>query len=145
VPSEHTLSIDASLPAECDDEHWDLDTERPAQPADKPALVTFLVWKLKLTQILLFALRTIVRSRLGLLGYELTLLLQYGTKKSKAFLGYYGDDWEQKIVSELDSALNHWVDSVPEHCTPVFHSAVVCTFTIRSSAVEPKSGVQHVF
>jgi hypothetical protein len=25
--------------------------------------------------------------------------------------------WEQHIVAELDSALNKWVDSVPDHCT----------------------------
>lgn len=30
-------------------------------------------------------------------------------------LGFVGPEWEQNIVSELDSALNKWVDSVPDH------------------------------
>jgi hypothetical protein len=32
-------------------------------------------------------------------------------------LGFVGPQWEQHIVSELDSALNKWIDSVPDHCT----------------------------
>lgn len=32
-------------------------------------------------------------------------------------LGYAGEQWEQRIVAELDSALNKWVDSVPDHRT----------------------------
>ena len=31
-------------------------------------------------------------------------------------LGFVGQKWEQHIVAELDSALNKWIDSVPDHC-----------------------------
>lgn len=40
---------------------------------------------------------------------------QYSINKSKALLGFVGQQWEQHIVAELDSALNKWVDSVPDH------------------------------
>jgi len=41
--------------------------------------------------------------------------LQYSLKKNQVLLGPTGEQWEQKIVSELDPALNQWVDSVPDH------------------------------
>ena len=41
--------------------------------------------------------------------------LQYSINKSKQTLGYVGPEWEQRIVAELDSALNKWIDTVPEH------------------------------
>ena len=34
-------------------------------------------------------------------------------------LGYVGDDWKQHTITELDSALNKWVDGVPDYCKPV--------------------------
>ena len=40
---------------------------------------------------------------------------QYSINKSKVLLGFVGPKWEQHIVAELDSALNKWVDSVPDH------------------------------
>ena len=30
-------------------------------------------------------------------------------------LGFVGQKWEQHIVAELDSALNKWIDAVPDH------------------------------
>ncbi len=41
--------------------------------------------------------------------------VQYSINKSKALLGFVGQQWEQHIVAELDSALNKWIDSVPDH------------------------------
>jgi hypothetical protein len=40
---------------------------------------------------------------------------QYSINKSKVLLGFIGPRWEQHIVSELDSALNKWIDAVPDH------------------------------
>ena len=40
---------------------------------------------------------------------------QYSSNKSKAQLGHSDKQWEQRIVAELDSALNKWVDTVPAH------------------------------
>ena len=48
---------------------------------------------------------------------------QYSINKSKALLGFVGQQWEQHIVAELDSALNKWIDSVPDHRE---HARLVC-------------------
>jgi hypothetical protein len=40
---------------------------------------------------------------------------QHSINKSKILLGFVGPQWEQRIVSELDSAMNQWIDSIPEH------------------------------
>ena len=40
---------------------------------------------------------------------------QYSINKPKILLGFLGPESEQHIVAELDSALNKWADSVPDH------------------------------
>ncbi|TFK49793.1 hypothetical protein OE88DRAFT_1755750 [Heliocybe sulcata] len=92
--------FDLDMPAECDDEYWlDPDPDKAfKQPPDKPSRVAYFNSYLKLNQILACALRTI-----------------YSINKSKVLLGFVGQQWEQHIVAELDSALNKWIDSVPEH------------------------------
>src|ERR1700722_11939255 len=63
--------------------------------------------------------------------------MQYSIKKSKILLGFVGQQWEQHIVSELDSALNKWIDSVPDHRTffpqhlPVFCPSKSTSHTVR--------------
>lgn len=92
--------FDLDLPTECDDEYWVHPDPEQAfkQPAGKPSVMSYFICFLKLNQILAFALRTI-----------------YSINKSKILLGFVGQQWEQHIVAELDSALNKWVDSVPDH------------------------------
>ncbi|KAI0644476.1 fungal-specific transcription factor domain-containing protein [Trametes meyenii] len=92
--------FDVDLVEECDDEYWDAnDPNMPfKQPPGKPSKVSFLNCFNRLMQILAFASRTI-----------------YSINKSKALLGFVGDEWEEKIVAELDSALNKWIDTVPDH------------------------------
>ncbi|EPQ52470.1 hypothetical protein GLOTRDRAFT_117339 [Gloeophyllum trabeum ATCC 11539] len=92
--------FDLDMPAECDDEYWvDPDPNKAfKQPPDKPSKVAYFNSYLKLNQILACALRTI-----------------YSINKSKMLLGFVGQQWEQHIVAELDSALNKWIDSVPDH------------------------------
>ncbi|KAH9851367.1 fungal-specific transcription factor domain-containing protein [Lenzites betulinus] len=85
---------------ECDDEYWN--TGDPAtdfkQPAGRPSTVVFMNCLSRLLQILAFALRTI-----------------YSINKSKLLLGFVGHEWEERIVAELDSLLNKWIDTVPDH------------------------------
>ncbi|KAJ3505766.1 hypothetical protein NLJ89_g7247 [Agrocybe chaxingu] len=92
--------FDVDLPIDCDDEYWD-DTEPEKQfkqPSNKPSLVSAFILQIKLNEVLAFSLRTI-----------------YSINKSKILLGFVGQQWEQHIVAELDSSLNKWVDSVPDH------------------------------
>ncbi|KAI0090935.1 fungal-specific transcription factor domain-containing protein [Irpex rosettiformis] len=91
---------DVDYPMECDDEYWE-NAEGKAvfeQPAGKPSKTSFFRYFLRLKQIHMFALRTV-----------------YAINRTKVALGRAGPQWEQDIVSEIDSALNAWIDSVPEH------------------------------
>ncbi|KAI0706989.1 fungal-specific transcription factor domain-containing protein [Earliella scabrosa] len=92
--------FDIDLPTECDDEYWTAADPEAAfkQPPGKPSKIAFFNCFVRLHQILAFAMRTI-----------------YSINKSKALLGFVGQQWEQHIVAELDSALNKWIDSVPDH------------------------------
>ncbi|KAG7098774.1 hypothetical protein E1B28_000682 [Marasmius oreades] len=91
---------DQELPVDCDDEYWqtsDPDLEFK-QPPNKPSKISCFICYLKLCEILAFTLRTL-----------------YSIKKSKLMLGLVGNQWEQRIISELDSSLNNWINSIPEH------------------------------
>ncbi|KAG5645116.1 hypothetical protein DXG03_006930 [Asterophora parasitica] len=92
--------FDVDFPIECDDEYWENSdpSKRFKQPPNKPSYITGFVLLIKLNQVLTIILRTV-----------------YSINKSKIKLGFVGPQWEQHIVSELDSALNHWVDAVPDH------------------------------
>jgi hypothetical protein len=97
------------------------------QPPGKPSKVAFFVTLLKLNEILAFTLRTIVslltpkQCRSDITNAD---LFQYTIDKSKHLLGYTGEEWIHKIASQLDSALNKWVDSVPDHRQPALSCAV---------------------
>jgi len=127
-------SFDLDFPIECDDEYWyiseqDEEASKPfsptflqqpvvfKQPADKPSLITGFVLTLKLNKVLAVMLRTIVSiCLLFFLPCRMTNpSLQYSLKENQVLLGFIGEHGEQQIVSELDSALNQWVDSVPDH------------------------------
>ena len=54
-------------------------------------------------------------------------------------LGNAGDDWKQHIITELDSALNKWVDAVPDHCEPVHDFKIIRLTTFRASALGSES------
>lgn len=142
VPECHSFDLD--LPLRCDDEYWEPRPGHAAfrQPENKPSYVEFFICQLSLNRILSFTLKLLVRST----HYEndrffCFLILhdrykQYATNRSKAMLGLADDQWEQKIVAELDSALNTWFDSVPSHreCLPVerfwaTHTSLVHMYT----------------
>ncbi|KAI0339080.1 hypothetical protein BDW22DRAFT_1431991 [Trametopsis cervina] len=92
--------FDVDLPSTCDDEYWIHPDPAQAfkQPEGRPSQGVFFTCLLRLSQIHAFALRTI-----------------YSINKSKALLGLVGQDWQQRIVAEIDSALNRWIDSIPPH------------------------------
>ena len=45
----------------------------------------------------------------------LKYFVQYSINKSRSMLGIVDIEWKKHIVTELDSALNKWIDSIPEH------------------------------
>lgn len=92
--------FDADLPIEVDDEYWECEDPELSwkQPPGKPSKVTAFNAHLRLCEILAFTLRTL-----------------YSTKKSKLLTGLIGDQWEEHVVTELDSSMNKWKDSLPDH------------------------------
>ncbi|KAI0794216.1 fungal-specific transcription factor domain-containing protein [Fomes fomentarius] len=98
--SIHDEDIDVALPIEVDDEYWMTSGEgHPIkQPEGKPSKISFFVYSIRLCQILAFASRTI-----------------YSINKSRSQLEHGDSQWEQRIVAEIDSILNRWMDSLPPH------------------------------
>lgn len=109
-------SYDLDMPVEVDDEYWEHPDPAMAfrQPPGKPSLISAFNTFIRLNVLLSMALRTIVCISWPFLHCS-DVVVQYAINKSKILLGFGGEKWEQHIVAELDSALNQWVDSVPEH------------------------------
>ncbi|KAF7345263.1 Fungal-trans domain-containing protein [Mycena sanguinolenta] len=91
----HVEEYDVDLPLEVDDEYWDSDFK---QPEGKPSQLSYFIFHLRLCEILADAMRRL-----------------YGSKKSKILLGWDGPEWEQRAVAELDSAMNDFIDTIPQH------------------------------
>lgn len=88
------------LPIECDDEYMENSDPSLAfkQPPGKPSKIAYFNAHIKLLLILGSAQRTI-----------------YAVKKREPRPGKTIDEWNQEIVTALDSALNSWADSIPDH------------------------------
>ncbi|KIY74410.1 hypothetical protein CYLTODRAFT_385266 [Cylindrobasidium torrendii FP15055 ss-10] len=85
---------------ECDDEYWEIGPNGELsfhQPPDRRARMVFFNQKTKVLEIL----GTVMRSL-------------YAVKKP-TFFGLNEVEKDQRIVSDLDSALNNWADSVPDY------------------------------
>lgn len=123
--TRYSFSFDLDLPADCDDEYWAPTGEGVPfkQPPSIPSSITFFNLLHKLNQIAILATRTIVSS---LQPCWITLILgpKYSISRSKVLLGYVGPRWQQTIVTQLDSALNTWIDNIPDYCMP-FHSILI--------------------
>ncbi|KIK55559.1 hypothetical protein GYMLUDRAFT_838504 [Collybiopsis luxurians FD-317 M1] len=93
--------LDLKLPAMCDDEYWEAPNPVDAfkQPKNTPSKLTFWIHYIKLMEIVGFAQRSI---------YSARHLDPWGpTTLSDA-------EWNQKAVLALDSALNEWIDMLPD-------------------------------
>ncbi|KAI0351878.1 hypothetical protein OH77DRAFT_1429177 [Trametes cingulata] len=91
---------DVGLPIECDDEYWTNDDPEKAfkQPPGKPSKLAYWTSMLRLAKIAEYALRSL-----------------YSIRKTRAQLSKERQQWEERVVTELDSELNRWVDTVPAH------------------------------
>jgi hypothetical protein len=120
------ISIDVDLPLEVDDEYWE--TEDPAsafqQPKDIPASVTALNLWIRLTQIIAYALRTLVChiDSLCLSDVILSFKVQYAVHDSRLLFGVSTTQCREEAISHLNTALSDWTNSVPKHrmTQPVF-------------------------
>ncbi|KAJ7775771.1 fungal-specific transcription factor domain-containing protein [Mycena maculata] len=89
--------FDLEYPIECDDEYWEHPSQPFRQPAGVPSRVAFFNTLLRLNNILGFCLKIL-----------------YPLSKVKIMF-WSNEDWEEQVVSELDSALNRWRDEIPAH------------------------------
>ncbi|PBK65932.1 hypothetical protein ARMSODRAFT_940054 [Armillaria solidipes] len=96
-------NFDLDYPLEVDEEFWPgeslSDPENPwAQPSHKPANVVTWILCIKLLDILSFAQVTI-----------------YSIKRSEYWDAISTSKWHENVAVELDSALNKWIDSIPDY------------------------------
>ncbi|KAJ3517005.1 hypothetical protein NLJ89_g774 [Agrocybe chaxingu] len=96
----HDADFDLDLPIDCDDEYWEHPdpNQRFKQPPNKPSSTTYFILQIKLFRILSYCVRAI-----------------YSLHKKSVHLGLVGDQWKLNVVRELDSCLNSWMGSIPEH------------------------------
>ncbi|KAG7447076.1 uncharacterized protein BT62DRAFT_101750 [Guyanagaster necrorhizus] len=97
----HEEDFDLERPIECDDEYWEIAPDGQVQfhqPAAKPSKISFFIASIRLSEIISFVVKTL-----------------YSIKKGQEMLGLTGKGWEQRIVADVDSSLNAWVDSIPDH------------------------------
>ncbi|KAF5386389.1 hypothetical protein D9757_006690 [Collybiopsis confluens] len=101
--------FDVDLPINVDDEYWENpdDPENTfQQPEGKPTMRSYFVSLIKLLDILGYAMRTI-----------------YAVRRTDIWTvkGMSGVEWNEKIVAELDSSLNKWLEEIPAHSLPDNH------------------------
>ncbi|KAK0200554.1 fungal-specific transcription factor domain-containing protein [Desarmillaria ectypa] len=92
--------FDLELPVECDDEYWDIRPDgevRFCQPANKPSKISYFNTQIRLSEIMSVVARNL-----------------YSIKKGRDMWGLTGKD-EKHIVSDIDSSMNAWMNSVPDH------------------------------
>ncbi|KAJ7136846.1 fungal-specific transcription factor domain-containing protein [Mycena epipterygia] len=98
----HPHDFDIGMPTRCDDEYWVglANSAAPmfSQPANKPSVLEFFIRILELNRIMAFSCKML-----------------YATNRSKTLMGLNDDRWEEQIVVEIDSALNTWFETIPDH------------------------------
>ncbi|KAK0184811.1 fungal-specific transcription factor domain-containing protein, partial [Armillaria mellea] len=92
--------FDVELPVECDDEYWDIRSDgevRFCHPGNKPSKISYFNAQIGLSGIMSVIVRNL-----------------YSIKKGQDKLGLPRKDGN-RIVSEIDSSMNAWMNSIPDH------------------------------
>ncbi|KAK0488394.1 fungal-specific transcription factor domain-containing protein, partial [Armillaria luteobubalina] len=93
--------FDVELPVECDDEYWDICSDgevRFCQPGNKPSKISYFNAQIQLSGIMSVVVRNL-----------------YSIKKRQGKLGLPRKDRGDKIISDIDSSMNAWMNSIPDH------------------------------
>lgn len=96
----HYEDFDLDFPLECDDAFWDHPdpAQNFTQPSEQPSEISFFVYLLKLANIMSY-IKDII----------------YYTRKPLIVLGGQHRPPETEIISNLDSVLERWIQSIPGH------------------------------
>ncbi|KAF6761218.1 fungal-specific transcription factor domain-containing protein [Ephemerocybe angulata] len=89
--------FDLEFPLEVDDPYWG-DTHGWKQPENVTCTISAFNHFLRLTQVIAFTSRTI-----------------YAINKPKVFSGLIKGDWQSEVVTQLNTALEEWTESIPPH------------------------------
>ncbi|KAJ4474343.1 fungal-specific transcription factor domain-containing protein [Lentinula aciculospora] len=94
--------FDLEPPVECDDEYWENEdpTQAFIQPPSIPSPMSFFICYSKLLEIAGLGHRMLCPVR------KLHIWKKVVTS---------GPNWDQKVVTELNSSLNQWMSCIPEH------------------------------
>ena len=84
------------------------------QPEGIPAKVSAFISSIKLSQVIAFALKTVVCPFLSFSKPHLTFS-KYAIDHSKVFSGLIHTNWRQDVFEQLKTALSEWEASLPEH------------------------------
>ncbi|VDB91224.1 unnamed protein product [Peniophora sp. CBMAI 1063] len=92
--------FDVDFPTDVDDRYWTHDDPAKAfvQPPGEYSGAAYFMYGLKIILIHAHALRTI-----------------YSPDKGRSIAKLGREEWERRVTTELDSALNRWSDSLPEY------------------------------
>lgn len=90
--------FDLEWPRECDDEYWEDPINPWRQPSSKPSSVQFFTQFIKLCAIQGNTQRTI-----------------YANKKPRIFRNLKDEEWQRRVILELDSELNQFQAELPSH------------------------------
>ncbi|KAJ7584210.1 fungal-specific transcription factor domain-containing protein [Mycena floridula] len=92
--------FDNEMPIDCDDEYWEHPDPDLAfkQPDNKPSKVSFFISCLGIAELTASALRTL-----------------YCTKGTRDLFSSLNPQWEKYNLGLLDSAINHWIEDLPDH------------------------------
>ncbi|KAJ2915986.1 hypothetical protein MD484_g4433, partial [Candolleomyces efflorescens] len=109
-PSINPSDFDVDPPIDCDDEYWENPDPALAfkQPEGKPSKMSFFLSLLKLTEI-----------------HYATQRAFYSVRRPEVPAGMTPAEWDRATLAGLDSSLNAWVDSVPDHLKWDPHSSGV--------------------
>ncbi|KAF6764451.1 fungal-specific transcription factor domain-containing protein [Ephemerocybe angulata] len=120
-PAINLIDYDLEPPVDCDDEYWENADPSKAfkQPPGKPSRISYYISMIKLAQIYLSARQAF-----------------YSVRHPEVPAGMTIDEWDREVLARLDSDLNSWIDSVPDHLRwgqhqpdPIFFDQSAILFT----------------
>jgi hypothetical protein len=113
-------SFDLDLPLEVDDEYWS-GPNAWTQPEGVPSTIAGFNHFLRLTQIMAFTVKTVVSHLTCDTGANLTPT-QYAVDRDKLLRGLIEGDWRKTVVTQLNTAMEVWLENMPSHCRLTFLS-----------------------
>ncbi|KAK0202540.1 fungal-specific transcription factor domain-containing protein [Desarmillaria ectypa] len=93
--------LDLELPVECDDEYWDIGSDGEVhfcQPANEPSKISYFNAQIQLSGIMSVVVRML-----------------YSINKGRNMWGLTGKGWEERLVCDIDSSMNAWMNTLPNH------------------------------